>query len=463
MPQNIMDVEFKLFGAFTLKQFMNLAINVIIALFVYSFPLPDVIKWPIMLLFVALGLALALVTVNGMPFSNWLTNFITALTTSQRRVWKKSPKRPEVLKGNYKPKGKYTTHLISRSKKANVSEMPLLGDEAKIAADQSDKEEQNRFKTIEMHLQQNYDKKELEKAKTQPILNPEEETNANQAPPVINTKTQGLAMNNALNDPNVSTIQTGESLAGVIRTTKKPEIKKDKNYYRNLIKKEKEKDTKINSAENLPEIANEPSSVETSDPQIKTGENITTPEPPPVKESSTIPVSNNNEVALLKKQIEDLQTKVNAMQASPQDTQKEEAELKTQISSISSTLKTPGKTHPKTTSPQQAGVTEIETNAKEEEIEESKQSAPNLLSGYVIDLTGKGILGVSIEIKDKQYFPVRKVLTDNNGYFSFKTPLPNGDYILDFEKYGRIFRDYNIHLNGQVLPIYRFKELPKKK
>jgi hypothetical protein len=85
------------------------------------------------------------------------------------------------------------------------------------------------------------------------------------------------------------------------------------------------------------------------------------------------------------------------------------------------------------------------------------------LSGYVIDLTGKGILGVSIEIKDKQYFPVRKVLTDNNGYFSFKTPLPNGDYILDFEKYGRIFRDYNIHLNGQVLPIYRFKELPKKK
>ncbi len=103
IPQNIMDVEFKLFGSLTVKQFMSLSGGIIIALFIYFFPILIIVKIPIMAFSVVLGLAMAFVKVNGQDFSRWFTSFVKAMFSSQKYVWKKETKTPKILKADHGP------------------------------------------------------------------------------------------------------------------------------------------------------------------------------------------------------------------------------------------------------------------------------------------------------------------------------------------------------------------------
>jgi hypothetical protein len=98
VPQNIMDVEFKLFGSLTMRQFTYLAVTFIFALLIYFSGMPKLASVPIIFIMVLIGLGLALLTVNDQPFSVWFTNFIKSLFTSQRRVYHKSAKAPESLR-----------------------------------------------------------------------------------------------------------------------------------------------------------------------------------------------------------------------------------------------------------------------------------------------------------------------------------------------------------------------------
>ncbi len=97
VPHNILDVEFKLFGSLTARQFGFVAVAFITALFIYFTGLPDIIRYPLIFIAVVFGLSLALLKVNGMPFSKWLWNFIISLITSQRKVYRKSKKTPDAL------------------------------------------------------------------------------------------------------------------------------------------------------------------------------------------------------------------------------------------------------------------------------------------------------------------------------------------------------------------------------
>lgn len=466
LPQNIMDVEFKLFGALTLKQFVNLAVNVVIALIIYSTPIPSIVKWPIIVMFVMLGLALALVTVNGLPFSAWLSNFLEALTTSQRRVWKKSQKRPEILKGNYKPKGKYTTHLVSRATKANNFDMPLLDEEAKQAADKSDREEAQRMSTIDMHLKQNFDKKDIEFDKTQAekLTNIQEPI---QIPKVINHNEQKLAMDVGLNDTNVVGIQTGENTTITMKKDSSGRVK-DKEYYRNLISgKTQIPDPSKNSVVTpnpvqINSVVDKSLDFDQFDPKI---------------------VKQNQQIEFMQKQIKILQDQLSTLQKSQDnfDNQSNIAKKIDQINQEIVSIKTPT---PQNTALNPANSVvpvekqnPIKPEVEEKVVETTKTSEPiqsstitkqqtepksgqkaNMISGYVIDKLDKPIEGASIEIKDAQGFPLRKTYTDKNGYFTFRTPLANGKYVMDFDKPGRHFVDYNLVLNGKILPVYKFKE-----
>lgn len=99
VPHNILDVEFKLFGSLTARQFGFVAVAFITALFIYFTGLPDIIRYPLIFVAVVSGLSLALLKVNGMPFSKWLWNFIISLLTSQRKVYRQSKKTPDALQG----------------------------------------------------------------------------------------------------------------------------------------------------------------------------------------------------------------------------------------------------------------------------------------------------------------------------------------------------------------------------
>lgn len=95
VPENIMDVHFKLFGSLTAKQFGYILGGGGVALglfFIFRSLNATFLGWIFAGLSVILGLSLALIRINDQPFEIWLGNFLAAMFSSQKRVWKKSKK-----------------------------------------------------------------------------------------------------------------------------------------------------------------------------------------------------------------------------------------------------------------------------------------------------------------------------------------------------------------------------------
>jgi hypothetical protein len=92
VPQNIMDVEFKLIGELTMRQFSYLLVFGLLAYF--STNIPGLFKWPAVLFFAILAIGLAFVPVQERGLDEWLVNFYRAITSPTQRVWKKEPQIP---------------------------------------------------------------------------------------------------------------------------------------------------------------------------------------------------------------------------------------------------------------------------------------------------------------------------------------------------------------------------------
>lgn len=100
VPEEIMDVEFKLFGSLTAKQFGYIIAGGIMGLvlfYVFKGLGSSLLGIVFAILSGLLGVSLALIRINEQPFEVWLGNFLAAMFTSQKRVWKKDKKVPESL------------------------------------------------------------------------------------------------------------------------------------------------------------------------------------------------------------------------------------------------------------------------------------------------------------------------------------------------------------------------------
>lgn len=91
IPQNILDVEFKIFTKFTLKEFAYLAIGVGTGgIFLYMYAkgeIPGIIALPVFVVSSAIGIFFALVPINDQPADQFIRNFINAIRKPTRRVW----------------------------------------------------------------------------------------------------------------------------------------------------------------------------------------------------------------------------------------------------------------------------------------------------------------------------------------------------------------------------------------
>ncbi len=94
VPQNVIEVEFKLFGSFTLKQFSKILIGGLIGVVLFLLPLPGVIKYPLSFISIILGIGMAVTPALG----TWLTGFIKALFLSPRYVWIREATPPDILR-----------------------------------------------------------------------------------------------------------------------------------------------------------------------------------------------------------------------------------------------------------------------------------------------------------------------------------------------------------------------------
>ena len=93
VPQNIMDVEFKLIGDLTMRQFAYLFVFGAIAWGAFLF-LQGIFKWPAVIVSTLLGLGLAFVPVEDRGLDQWIINFFKAVYSPTQKVWRKDPQVP---------------------------------------------------------------------------------------------------------------------------------------------------------------------------------------------------------------------------------------------------------------------------------------------------------------------------------------------------------------------------------
>lgn len=93
VPQNIMDVEFKLIGNLTMRQFSYLLVFGLSSYLSLS-RIPGLFRIPAALFFGLLALGLAFVPVGERGLDEWVVNFFKSINSPTQRKWLKEPQLP---------------------------------------------------------------------------------------------------------------------------------------------------------------------------------------------------------------------------------------------------------------------------------------------------------------------------------------------------------------------------------
>ncbi len=96
VPQNIMDVEFKLIGDLTMRQFVYIVIFAIMA-YMARLIVPQPFTWIFVVVLALLGLALAFVPIEERGLDIWAINFFKAIYSPTERIWRKKIVIPEAF------------------------------------------------------------------------------------------------------------------------------------------------------------------------------------------------------------------------------------------------------------------------------------------------------------------------------------------------------------------------------
>src|SRR3972149_6028320 len=94
IPQEISAYQFRLVGDMTLKQFLQVAAGIVIALIIYSTPIIGIIKWPLVIIFGLSGVALAFLPLEERPLERWIIAFFRSVYSPTLYFWKKTDTLP---------------------------------------------------------------------------------------------------------------------------------------------------------------------------------------------------------------------------------------------------------------------------------------------------------------------------------------------------------------------------------
>lgn len=97
VPQNVMEVEFKLIGDLTIRQFTYLLVFGGLIFLTLNLPLPVIFKYPLAIVEFFMGIGFAFLPVNDVPMDKWVANYIAAITKPRIRVWKHTSNLPYFL------------------------------------------------------------------------------------------------------------------------------------------------------------------------------------------------------------------------------------------------------------------------------------------------------------------------------------------------------------------------------
>lgn len=116
VPQNVTQYQFRLVGDMTLKQFLELASGLVLAVLFYSSNLLFIFKAPLIFFSILFGIGLAFFPIEDRPLDQWIINFVHAIYKPTRFTWKKTNKVPNIFTFSAHPIA--ATNTITKTIKA---------------------------------------------------------------------------------------------------------------------------------------------------------------------------------------------------------------------------------------------------------------------------------------------------------------------------------------------------------
>lgn len=101
VPQNVMDVEFKVIGDLTVRQLMYLFVGMVAVYSFYKTGLPTFWKYIFISISGALSIAVAFIPIQERGLDKWLVSFIKAMITPTQMVWRKTYSPPAYFLADY--------------------------------------------------------------------------------------------------------------------------------------------------------------------------------------------------------------------------------------------------------------------------------------------------------------------------------------------------------------------------
>lgn len=410
IPKNVLTVEFKLFGALSVRQFLRVLAGSIIGLLLYVSPLHPIIKFPGIIISVLVGIGSALVP----GFDVRLTGLLKAIFVSPRYVWKKQVQVPEVLKET--PPKPQTNEKIVKDTASELDDLSI--DQILVARSQVLPAVQQQVASSEVSVNQ----------PTQPqVMQPTQQTVVTQPRPTVRTQPnpeeeehfariyeevyglssmeQNMRSRDATAD--VTPVMKNEGLAG-------PSVSGTKLPVGNNMQ------VNVRSVNNTAPRAATSALLNAISPHQKNTENL---------------LDNYRE------EITMLQSQLQQLNKTGGDDQKRE-QIMQRISEIYQMVR-----------PTEPHVQPIKSPTRELPGVPTK-----LIYGIVVDKNDAPLQGSSIQILSKEgKVLIQDILTRADGSFAIDAPLTVGEYVVRISHPNHKFYDFKIVIDNNKLPGYKFR------
>ncbi len=501
IPQNIMSVEFKLIGDLSLKQFVFIAIPLVLGFLMYIVHVNNYIT----LIFTAFLLLIAFfidfVPIDDRPLDDLIINFLVAIKNPTQRVWRKNPEFPEILRipkvltPQEKKDPEISTFLYQSPMSSN------LGNSANTnTSNFLDQREKTLIENIDKLNNSMNTPSQGNNTMVSPSLNnPAQGQNS----PVNNESNQNMGninpaqgqnppVNNVPN-PNIGNINPAQGQNPPVNNVSSDLLHQEDplNFYKQPINtasvsknSDISLDTKSPITSNVTGSLNSdsgnesmginlnnesiPSSYDTLD-HVNNSVN-TNPNPIPTSspQNSTVIASGDNtqkeeDINLLLDRIKKLEIENKKLQNEPtlntgnniNINAVEDAKPETVIPNSNTPSSGVNSTTDGGNSISQPTSNNISSQNKLSKEDILKYlpdfvKNPNIVSGVIMKKTGDILPDAVIIIKDSSQKPVRAIKTNQLGQFFVRTPLQSGEYNLEIAYQGLIFDPISIELNDSV-------------
>jgi hypothetical protein len=437
----------------TLRQFAFLAGGAVIAYVIYVLPLPNYLKYPLVIFFAGGGAATAFVPINERPLDRWVAAFFRAVFGPTRRVWIKSPDLLELFTRSYAVATPTVLPTTSEEDRQRLEEylatLPPRPEEA------VDKTERKLLEKIDFTLGQ------------------------------VPTTTQKPAESKAIDT-------TRPSYAPQVTPLPKPLQVKDQDGQEKIlpqltgVRVRRLGSGRVARGEfTLPT----PPTPTTSSPppsQTQPSQRLSSPSPsdkskPPLSEPTELFAAEKEVVAKVKEevkkhdllqsyqeQVKRLETEKEILQEKVKEGHQQAEKLKiqrakqqtqpqpaTELASKPPKTKTPREESQKPTQPPDQRLNQLSpppTRPVKKLVLPTITDTPNVINGVVADQQGELLEEAILVIKDSESTPVRALKTNKLGQFTISTPLRNGTYSIEVEKEGYTFEPIYQEVTGTILP-----------